>query len=81
MVTKEDWLKAVRKRRICREVYGWEYYNNLHQYSSNKIHCSCPMCRGENWSVGKNSIAQHTLKDQRKIVSMMEEEEEWRYEP
>ena len=45
--------KALRKRRIAREVYHtwsnsfgdeWEYYNNLHQYSKNKIHCSCPAC-------------------------------------
>lgn len=27
----------VREQRI-----GW--YDNLHQYSKNKIHCSCPMC-------------------------------------
>ena len=41
--------KALRKRRISREIYGyswankeWEYYDNLHQFSKNKIHCSCP---------------------------------------
>ena len=46
--------KAQRKRRIAREIYHtwansfgdeWEYYNNLHQYSKNKIHCSCPACQ------------------------------------
>ena len=36
--------KALRKRRITQEVY-WggkdhPYYDNLHQYSKNKIHCS-----------------------------------------
>ena len=36
--------KALRKRRICQEVYHFEWYGNLHQYSKNKIHCSCPMC-------------------------------------
>lgn len=40
--------KALRKRRIAREVYydgdTHPYYNNLHQYSKNKIHCSCSMC-------------------------------------
>ena len=40
--------KALRKRRITQEVY-WggkdhPYYDNLHQFSKNKIHCSCPMC-------------------------------------
>ena len=39
-----DIVKALRKRQICRKYYGWEYYDNLHQYSKNKIHCSCPMC-------------------------------------
>jgi hypothetical protein len=32
-------LKALRKRRLYPD-----YYNNLHQYSKNKIHCSCPLC-------------------------------------
>ncbi len=37
--------KALRKQRITRS-WGWdtEYYDNLHQYSKNKIHCSCPLC-------------------------------------
>lgn len=46
-----SYLKALRKKKITEEVY-WDgngpyyhpYYNNLHQYSKNKIHCSCPMC-------------------------------------
>ena len=37
--------KALRKKRIAEDVHGIEY-NNLHQYSKNKIHCSCPMCSG-----------------------------------
>lgn len=61
-----DWTKAIRKRKII-NAYGWDYYDNLHQYSKNKVHCSCPMCsaktnnkhrsgaRGwapsENWSI------------------------------
>ena len=44
-----DWKKAIRKRRIDREhhIEGLpekDLYDNLHQYSKNKIHCSCPMC-------------------------------------
>ena len=38
-----DWKKAIRKRKII-NAYGWDYYDNLHQYSKNKIHCSCGMC-------------------------------------
>ena len=42
--------KAIRKRNLAREIYwadpmgDWEWYNNLHQYSKNKIHCSCSVC-------------------------------------
>lgn len=45
-----NWMKARRKRKIAKEIYrsfnneSWEYYDNLHQYSKNKIHCSRPMC-------------------------------------
>lgn len=57
-----DWKKAIRKKKII-NAYGWDYYDNLHQYSKNKIHCSCPLCRSktnnkgsrfgprENWSI------------------------------
>ena len=66
-----DWKKAIRKRKII-NAYGWDYYDNLHQYSKNKIHCSCPMCRRktnnkkswwgprENWS----------MRDERRIEEM-----------
>ena len=43
--------KALRKRRIAKEVYydgnTHPYYSNLHQYSKNKIHCSCPLCKSK----------------------------------
>ena len=29
-------------------------YNNLHQYSKNKIHCSCPMCSAKTRNKGKH---------------------------
>lgn len=49
--------KALRKRRITQEVY-WggkdhPYYDNLHQFSKNKIHCSCPMCSAKSKNRGK----------------------------
>ena len=44
--------KALRKRRLADRIYigwheddDWQYYDNLHQYSKNKIHCSCPACQ------------------------------------
>ncbi len=57
-------VKALRKRYITRNAYYsymQEYYDNLHQYSKNKIHCSCPMCtqktnnRGRRKWYGKGS--------------------------
>lgn len=67
---ENNWKHALRKRRIAREVLKWDYYSNLHQYSKNKIHCSCPLCRGEVWSVGNNSVKQMTITDQKKMNSM-----------
>ena len=50
--------KALRKRRIARDIYSYhgdtyEYYDNLHQYSKNKIHCSCPMCSPKTRNKGR----------------------------
>ena len=52
--------KAKRKQRMARIIYhwhnwdnpDWEYYDNLHQYSKNKIHCSCPMCQAKTRNKG-----------------------------
>ena len=37
--------KAKRKQKISKDVYGFDWYNNLHEYSKNKVHCSCQLCR------------------------------------
>ena len=46
---KIDYKKARRKARIdlARSCDGLPLYDNLHQYSKNKIHCSCQLCRGK----------------------------------
>lgn len=46
---KKDYNKALRKKRIVEEYYNWPWYDNLHQYSKNKIHCSCKICRGKDF--------------------------------
>ena len=61
--------KARRKKRITEEVYrhrkDYPWYNNLHQYSKNKIHCSCPLCRGESFRTKKEEIlTRELLKDE-----------------
>ena len=53
---KTDFQKASRKQRIDAKIhvpsvtrdgilYSHPWYGNLHQYSKNKIHCSCALCR------------------------------------
>lgn len=59
-----DWKKAIRKRHIDRITSfpgSNDLYDNLHQYSKNKVHCSCPICRaktnnkdGKGWAPVKN---------------------------
>lgn len=50
-------MKALRKRRIDHAVYRYDrdygFYDNLHQYSKNKIHCSCPMCSAKTKNKGR----------------------------
>lgn len=45
-----DFRKAIRKKKICDRYAFGGWYDNLHQYSKNKIHCSCPMCCTKNKS-------------------------------
>jgi hypothetical protein len=47
-------------------------YDNLHQYSKNKVHCSCPDCRGKESSLGANSPRQRKISEQKKVASMTE---------
>lgn len=42
---KKDVAKALNKRRKNMFTNSTPWYRNLHQYSKNKIHCSCGMCR------------------------------------
>lgn len=69
--------KALRLRRIdrMRNAIGNfpDTYDNLHQYSKNKIHCSCPVCRNKTWSLGDNSDAQRSISDQKKVANMREQ--------
>ena len=59
---KHSVTKALRKRNISKQYpcYPTGFYSNLHQYSKNKIHCSCWMC----------SFHGETMSDIRKKVSM-----------
>ena len=70
-IRKMNWLKALRKRRIDREkACSPDMYDNLHQYSKNKIHCSCPDCRGKDSSLGANSPRHRKISEQKIVESM-----------
>lgn len=43
--------KALRKKRIA-ENRGISYYEHLHQYSKNKVHCSCHLCSAKTRNKG-----------------------------
>lgn len=62
--------KARRKQWIVKHCYGWDYYDNLHQYSKNKIHCSCPLCRAKRMG---NRISYLSIAEQKKISAMKEQ--------
>lgn len=79
------YTKAKRKQKISKEIFGFSgpHYNNLHSYSKNKVHCSCPMCNkktnlkkhGKYRCIGGWGHLQHggkyyTLKDAKRIEAM-----------
>ena len=77
-----DFKKAIRKRNITKSWHlPEEYYSNLHQFSKNKIHCSCPMCSQKTnnkhrplWETPMN----WPMKDKKRLDEMKEQvEEEW----
>ena len=70
---KKDTAKAMRKRRLCREVHGNDWYKSLHEYSKNKIHCSCGMCRFRSVFDPDNK----PMSDIRKLASLKDQELEW----
>ena len=65
--------KALRKRHISRTAYRYDWYNNLHQYSKNKIHCSCCMCAFNN---KKKKYKVYSHSDLMKMDSMTFKEKE-----
>ena len=76
--------KALRKRRIAEDVYygGKEhpYYDNLHQYSKNKIHCSCPACSSKTRNKGRRGrnnylrSLNYKISELKRQISMDEDE-------
>ena len=77
----KSWSKAIRKRNIDRDTKPvhspWpDYYDNLHEYSKNKIFCSCPMCSAKT-NVGSGSGKNWKISDRKKIESLENQDEEY----
>lgn len=67
---KIDFTHALRKKRKAETIRinrDYPYYDNLHQYSKNKIHCSCPDCSG------KSSRDGYTITDKKKLLDFEEQ--------
>ena len=80
--------KALSRRQLARKIYPHDdrdYYDNLHQYSKNKIHCSCPMCSTKtrnkghrrNKSGNYNRNLNYKASELRRLLAMDEEEMEF----
>ena len=65
--------KAKRKQNICKNVYHHMWYDNLHQYSKNKIHCSCQWCRFRSVFAPDEK----PIQDQKRILSMEQDLKEY----
>ena len=76
---KNNWRKAKRKEWITHHVYGWPegWYNNLHEYSKGKIHCSCPICAAKTNPKRKRIGHGYARRDYRRIEEMKYEEDDY----
>ena len=77
----KDMIKALSKRnkdmRRGDVFKNHPWYDNLHQYSKNKIHCSCLMCAFNGRRNGHVVFKVNTVSDLRKIASLNRKEEEY----
>lgn len=74
---KIDYKKAKRKARIdlARSCDGLPLYDNLHQYSKNKIHCSCRLCRGKDY-FGRHITTEQEVKNRDEMLVELKELDE-----
>lgn len=63
-------IKGKRKRNIVLSIRKEDLYEHVHQYSKNKIHCSCPLCAFNNKKAVRVKGKAITASDLRKIASM-----------
>ena len=64
---RKNVIHAKRKR-----AKAPDWYDNLHEYSKGKIHCSCPICRIRT-SDRKSIISEPPVRDKRKLEALEQE--------
>ena len=67
---KIDFTHALRKKKKAETISlnkNYPYYDNLHQYSKNKIHCSCSDCNPKTARDG------YTNTDKKKLLNLEEQ--------
>ena len=67
---KIDFTHALRKKNKAETIglnKNYPYYDNLHQYSKNKIHCSCSDCNPKTARDG------YTNTDKKKLLNLEEQ--------
>ena len=76
---KKNASKAMRKKAIDMQIHvNTPWYGSLHQYSKNKIHCSCPMCAFNPKRHGRRFLKyQYTAQDMRNMEKQDFSEKEY----
>lgn len=84
-----SWRKATSRKKMSDAwmLQGWDphsYYDNLHEYSKGKVHCSCGMCsrytktnnKGRHRKIHGNYALSYNppMKDKRRLASMDDDE-------
>ena len=84
-----SWHKALRKQRITQQGHGYTpenpLYDNLHQFSKNKVHCSCCICSEKSRNKGKRKhlagpykpALNYPISDKKRMASMEADRKEY----
>lgn len=77
---KRDWEKAIARFHKDKHIsnFGKPRYDNVHQYSKNKIHCSCLMCAFNGKKHGRVVFKTETYSDMKKRLSAEEQIAEYK---
>lgn len=67
---KNDFRVIKNKKKLAKEIYGNDYYENDGRYNKGKIYCSCAMCRSGKYEdcIRKNKKDKEFIKSQLKDI-------------